>query len=237
MVNPQVELVPWVHDLSFEAHAEVVDYIKQLPKNSVLCVEANQKDFGLPPTNALIEIIHECGKLNIKLVPIESFPLITRHRKVSSNSHYGETTHLDEYYSAKESKLCSQREKAFVRNIKSILYTLKKPKLVVLVGAGHIKGLVRELANEKISSKINLAPFKERDLIIKIIRTGHSSAKEVSTKLSKEANQARLEREKLLNIASRRDRFDAAIVLQNKVNQRESIAKKRIKLKKTRLRR
>ncbi len=34
-----IELIPWIHDSESQAHEDVVNYIKAIPKNSALCIE------------------------------------------------------------------------------------------------------------------------------------------------------------------------------------------------------
>ncbi|MFA5930997.1 MAG: hypothetical protein WC821_01660 [archaeon] len=245
MVNAKVELVPWVHELGMEAHAEVINYIKTLPKNSVLCVEATQKDLAFNPNegefNALWDVVHECEKLNIKLIPIESPAVVERYHLNLLKNYYpaerqslNDKSSLDESVYLKISKIRALREKAFVNNIRSALYTLKEPKLIVLVGASHINGVAEGLANQKISSNITLAPFKQKRLMLKILDHTHNL-------FTKNSSFQRLDKvnklKRIMEVMTKRVEPIERSALIKKIIRRQYTAKKRIKTKLTRLRR
>ena len=225
MSAARVEVVPWVHDLVFEAHGEMVKFVKTLPRNSTVCIESTLADLEEGKKihlDALREVIHECEKLGIKLVPIESPALRRLHSEKYLRSPYGLTPGIDEYTAAKEAESNARREGAFVRNIKAALSTSKQPTLIVLAGASHANGIVRGLAKEKIRARINLSPFRQREIFTKILRTGPSTfAKEASTGITGKANKARLERKRLMDALWRRDQYAERGIVCRKINERK----------------
>lgn len=167
MKRTEVELIPWTHAIDHGIHGDAINYIKTIPKNSFIVVEAtakyiefmNKLVYKAPSEQfkldwqgwAYVELVHECKKRNITVIPIESLvPRISREREIQG---------------IMITKKDVKREKAFARNIQTLLKRFNVRKLYALTGAGHTPALKLELKRLKIKAKINtifVKSFKER---------------------------------------------------------------------------
>jgi hypothetical protein len=128
-IGAKIELVPWVHEVAFQAHRDTINYLGGLPKNTSIAMELTMSQFvlygklmdmlvgrkpsktvggrrekkemekftristayGSKPADpvrlasslgdshwAWLETLYTCGKINAKIVPIDSNPLAER---------------------------------------------------------------------------------------------------------------------------------------------------------------
>ncbi|MDO8427762.1 MAG: hypothetical protein Q7S92_00960 [Candidatus Diapherotrites archaeon] len=170
----EIEIIPWEHSFNKQAHADVVSYVKSLPKNSVLALEINPQELAttqkymdaltsvrgqatLPLANtvqlALAELLLECSKKNIQIVPIRSIAS-SRSSKLKETK-LGPLVHTVDLFP----------DHAFVRELKAALHKFKQKRLVVVVGFGHA-GMVQGLLQlQGVSSRIHFEHFSNPDLM------------------------------------------------------------------------
>ena len=170
----EVELIPWAHRISSTVHGELIDYIKKVPKNSIIALEISQKLLDKIPdfldieqledmALSLVELVLECKKRGIKILPLESIvsdavgDRILRKRFV--NKILRLTEEEDVIGVIKENAF---REINFARRISSIIKNFPQSKLIVITGYGHTKSVQTELKKLGINSKINATYSKEK---------------------------------------------------------------------------
>jgi len=175
----QVELLPWWHFIGYQAHRDLVEYVKKLPKNSVIALEAIYTDiirlsramdilarktprsadltkeeiialFLSESCWAYIELLQACRARNHKIVPIDLGFGGRRTPKIS------------EEYSVKHAKAARFADQHFADTISTLLSTLKQKKLFVVVGAAHVLNLQRELKSRQLHSFINYSMLEEK---------------------------------------------------------------------------
>lgn len=169
----EVEVVPWLHNIGVNAHESVIEFIRSLPRNSTLCMETTEKELmkitrhprralddivnrrGKHMSNplAFFEVVHECMKRNIQIVPLES-PIL-RAKALKAPKEMSKDSILE------GARISIGRDNAFARATKTQLSTFKGEKLPALVALGHAAGVDQELNNLGIKSRINTTIFSQ----------------------------------------------------------------------------
>ncbi len=172
---PQVRIIPWVHKVDYPLHADVVEHIRSLPKESSLAIELTEGDRiyherflnnlkiedaeTLPkPTLAMLEIMHECQMRGIKLIPIDSRASYNRRTKIP----YGVVGSRGEDIWPGFGKGMDYTDEVFADRLKKLLLNHKCPVLPVLVGFSHTLGLRDNLSSQEVQAHIDTSIFKDK---------------------------------------------------------------------------
>lgn len=181
----EIELIPWAHRISSSVHGELIDYIKKLPKNSVMALETSEKflreiskpnfldnieEWGALSLSA-VELIMECKKRGIKIIPLESPIADTAgHRLIKKRGSFAYAEPLLLHQAARVLTIGIEdtilREKSFARQIATISKTCHQPKLFVVTGYGYTKGIKLELKKLGIDARINVSYTKQTSNLI-----------------------------------------------------------------------
>ena len=179
----EVELIPWSHYIETESHRQVIEYIKKMPKNSVIAlettdlrlhylakiIEKTKKErwptFYPAITNknrssgSFIDVLVEAQKRNISIKPIEALQYRLKYSKLL---RLREEEHRAQLLSKKAldvekalDKIDFLREKHYANQIQTILKKFNRGELFVLTGGEHANSLQRELKKLGIKSNIN----------------------------------------------------------------------------------
>lgn len=148
----EVELIPWYHDFVSWYHGKVIDFIKSLPKNSVIAMELTPKmqfpeERNFIAVGSVEEALHECRKRNLRILPIE-VPAAKR-RKVSPKNEKGQLEWL------------RRREQKMIEQIRMHLQKFKGSKFYVVSGSGHAAALQKGLEEHGIKTRVNTDIFGE----------------------------------------------------------------------------
>ena len=193
----QVELLPWVHDVRFQAHKDLVEYVKKLPKNSVIALEITYRTIirisramdilaGKAPrsanlTKGEIKAVGDVFLSNAGWMFMELLQACRarNHKIVPIDLGFGgkRQPEFSEEYSVKHAKATRFADQHFADTISTLLSTfkqklstLKQKKLFVVVGAAHVLNLQRELKSRQLHSFINDSMLEEKLLVRKFMR-------------------------------------------------------------------
>ncbi|MFH1391098.1 MAG: hypothetical protein ABIH20_02185 [Candidatus Diapherotrites archaeon] len=198
--NIIVELIPWMHYFPTLAHEDVVKHVKRLPKNSTIAIELPQAhaelvnlaissfrgekrgldrlSVGLDELRkvlpddfwAVMEVLTQCKKRNIKVIPIESKALFDKVHSIDierprNHPELKATIDVD-----------VKREKFFVNEIIKLLNSSRKSgvvhtRLYVLSGAAHCSPMRRMLLERGYNAELNTSIFTKQSQIERGIRT------------------------------------------------------------------
>lgn len=125
---------------------------------------------------ATLEIVHECWKKNITIIPIET-PLTARQGQKAILGVIGGLGAPEG--EVKMPKGVFGRERGFVRQIQTTLRKFKGKKLPVLMGPAHSLTVKRELENSGINATINTQIFTKKRKMEKIVNRGGKLAEAV----------------------------------------------------------
>lgn len=221
----EVEVVPWFHQAGLKAHEEVVfNFIRKLPKNSELALEISPdnltgyssilKQFAYnefwSDANkevwegigfddwAIFEILHECEKRNIKVIPVETTVARKKYAKRLDLASYGRD--------ALEADLF--KEKTYVRNLLSALKGLRRKQIPLIVGSAHAESVVRELNDVGLNAKIKIDIFSKKHKMKKILGLISSAREAALENKGKLANRFWNEVIKTTNKDFRAERYE-----------------------------
>ncbi len=191
MLKAKIVLVPWSHDISIRDQAKVVKFLRRIPKNSFIALEITPRRLGdyirkmgktrkaSPPIHpsihpfdaAWLEVILECEKRNVKIVPLESEASIRLMSKYRGSA-------IPPYHSLGEIRHSMRREQTMAENIVAALPRKRIKRLFVLTGTYHTEGVAFELRRMSYSPRIvtgifgNPARLKE---YFKIVRASKNA--------------------------------------------------------------
>jgi len=179
-----VELIPEHHDIKSLAHEDVINYVKRgIPKNSFLALEISpgwlkviryamnpkmhtgtaidfyplSKSFKDNPfMQSTIELLHECEKRNITIIPIETVVSVELARRSYGKKGIGTKLEAD-----------AKRSETMANQLASALYKFRGRKLYALTGAYHTEGIALRLRRMGINATIQTKIFKQREKKIK----------------------------------------------------------------------
>lgn len=184
-----IDLIPWVHNSLSLYHHKVARYIKnKIPKNSYLALEITQKrldfynkvlrkimrsplgfdqDYFITKNNhdqafAYIDILNECYKKNINIIPIESKMVLKSHYnytyKYNAKKYFGVIHEDDEkIHEIKEEEFRKMREESMAKTIsQTLIHNPKIKHLYVLTGANHTGFLQKKLQELEFPRKLNV---------------------------------------------------------------------------------
>ncbi|MBI2530447.1 MAG: hypothetical protein HYW05_04875 [Candidatus Diapherotrites archaeon] len=179
MDKADVELIPWVHNFDTSAHEDVVNYVRGLPKNSHLATEITPERLSyynrllsvitgsvrkiLPDVLAALEIMHECKKRNITIIPLETPVSREIIIKTYENKSSRYSTELANKF----------RDQTFARILETTLKKFKGQKLPVLLGLQHVAlgEILNELRKRGINARVNTTIFTyKKEILEKINR-------------------------------------------------------------------
>jgi len=174
----EVEIIPWSHAFGLKTHAEVVAYVKSLPKNSFVAIEATQEmldklsvinynsisklNIGM---QSLLELVIVCRTRNIAMIPIERR---TSDVIMNTNRRYKLDPKEFQIKSAQAIKVRDQLLSSRIAN-----YLTKNPKvrkLFVLTGGVHAAAIATDLEYSGFNSKINYSMFSDPNNVAKFVR-------------------------------------------------------------------
>jgi hypothetical protein len=182
-----VELIPWRHHVAQQMHADVLAYLKELPRNSSIGLEitpealeranANTEAIkpGLlqPPSFfAMMELLAVCKSRNIRVVPLETQTLFKSHGRVQKKHSAYFSTVQDKLDVAKEQELINAekaRERGSVRRIREVLPKIKRKPFVVIIGAFHTQPIQEQLRSVGISSNVNTRFTTDKAILKKMM--------------------------------------------------------------------
>ncbi|GEM_PF-6749708 len=172
-----VEIIPWLHELGSKAHEVSINYLENLPKNSVVAVEWSAREqakaqkildeiqakrdpdsfFKLESHSmALLDALHTSQARNFLLKPVRS-----RTGELAIKKYVRELVPPVTVGKVVKQELASIRlEEGFSSGIAAIAGSKKKPlKITALVGVGHVAGLARLLQERGIKAIIKTSLF------------------------------------------------------------------------------
>lgn len=180
-MKKQVTLIPWVHHVKSDRHAQVLDTIRQMPPNSALALEITRKELeyvvtfissatinfqGLSTLKHLLEnhfhikyanlqIIEACINRRIKIIPIEDETLQGFAVSILNNSQLSENER-----DIKFQQINYAREVHFIQELQRLLNS--REQIFVLTGAYHTMPLYNGLKDE-FNININPAMFNSKE--------------------------------------------------------------------------
>ncbi|MBU2099700.1 hypothetical protein KKG83_01315 [Candidatus Micrarchaeota archaeon] len=178
LAGKEVEIVPWAHSIEESHHVQVVNYIKHLPRNSFLALELTSKALSkylsalnsrklleqllqgktfprvpAPVNSAFLDVILECAKRDISLVPIESSVRYKLSRRLRRRRYMTEFEKL------------AVRDSAMSELSVTALKNKKIKKLYLVTGTGHVAGIQYNLSKADVKCKIKTDIFSHKDSI------------------------------------------------------------------------
>ena len=194
----RVELLPWLHDVRFQVHKDLVEYVKELPKNSVIALEIRYARIirisrvmdilaGKTPRSANltkreIEAVGDVFLSNVGLALLELLQACrTRnHKIVPIDLGFGgeREPEISGEYSEKHAKAMQLADQHFANTISTLFSTLKQKKLFVVVGVNHVLNLQRELKSKQLPVAVNDAMLTEKRHLRKVMRLGAAMRRE-----------------------------------------------------------
>lgn len=178
-----LELLPWFHQYTLESHKMILEYIRSLPRGSALIMEIDEpqqlefekymsdpesyKIDHLPESDfernkklwklAGYELYLECLKRGIKVIRIEESTV----RRMTSN--IGENAKSWDEIKQVE-KFLSKRDNVMARRIMEAIKAHKNNKFYILVGQGHIEGIIKNIVNLRIPNT-EIRAYFNREII------------------------------------------------------------------------
>ncbi len=182
----EVELLPWVHVRRCLAHKNLIDYIRTIPKDSLLALEVNpQRLERLMAGKRLVEksaykhylrltvsksyrhvydmelawkeLLHECRRRNIRIIPISTPDLDKMQTRAQRKGDV--KIEVESYIKA---------EKNYLREIETTAQK-SRGKIYVVTGLGHSPPLDSGLEQRRIKSRIQTEIFAEKEKIEQLI--------------------------------------------------------------------
>jgi hypothetical protein len=176
----EVELIPWRHDVNLQAHQDLIQAVRNLPRNSILLLEITQnqidefnsylanhrEDLNLSQYRqdlrdsrfAVYEIYLECLRRGIKVIPIEE-SVYRRRLEKQMNA-------VDDWYDVSFSNF--KREEIMTRRIIEASKMYAGQKISVICGARHIPKLAnrfRLIQNIKLTMKPEFTKIVQESLV------------------------------------------------------------------------
>ncbi|MCR4335230.1 MAG: hypothetical protein NUV57_01700 [archaeon] len=152
-----VELLPWIHHAGYPNHQDILEYIKKIPKNSVLALEIKpnyydrlRHDYYYSPKGAhlaLMQVIAECEKRNIEIVPLE---------RAASRKYHPDKINADPLLDFLGN---FEADRKFAEAILQAGRIRKKPIIYALTGLAHSNGIAEHLKNNGVTAKVNTEIF------------------------------------------------------------------------------
>lgn len=176
----EVELIPWIHHVESATHIDVIKYIQSLPRNSVLgAMELSLEEYeilkgmsvrevlnarvsdsrAISPLLSLVELLHECRKRNIQIVPLEG-SLIKNIIDGANNARE---------FSQLALKVSPHKEKTAATQIKIALQYFKGRKFPAVIPTAHVLAVKTALEKIGIAANVNTKIFRDKQVVERII--------------------------------------------------------------------
>ncbi len=151
---PEIEILPWIHDINLNSQAQAITYIKNLPKNSIILMEIDDshingfndipnflKAKGIDTSiAAVLEVYLECQKRNIVVLPLDNANIIKKIFDIRDR---------EKLSGAKEAEFTrgfnAIREQVMLSRILSALKLHPKKNISVLIGGEHHERIYKAL--------------------------------------------------------------------------------------------
>lgn len=175
----KVIMIPWQHAFDSSAHADIVKFIRSLPKNSIIALEINEQELhraqkfasfmderlGVPEnvvSAASVEIVFECEKRNIQIVPLQTRVLIRNYeRELARGMLFGSFSDV--------SKTDLMFERDVVRFVSTILKKTNKSEVYVFTGLAHTIPIFDKLKSLGINAEVRTSFFRKRKMVERFI--------------------------------------------------------------------
>lgn len=179
-----VGLLPWLHNINYESHQELLDYISTLPNKSTILLECDFKEIDIiesilsflefdspeglveyfktkPRVAAMLDLYLKCKEKGIRIIPLESRSHVNFSRKK-------DILRREEFEKVIAADL--MRERNIFQKIYD--YSINHPgKLYVVTGAMHTPYISRYLNHYGINAK---QVDYSKDELIKTIQEYHN---------------------------------------------------------------
>lgn len=176
----QVLFLDLFNILSGKRSQRIYDFITKKDKRvpfKKMTPKKVKRDMGVSGW-AYLEVLHECRKKNIAVIPIETLVSYAKS-EVSGTA------------TKKEFAMSLFREKTFARQIKTTLMKFKGERLLVLTGLGHSLSLQRELTKIGVRTTLNIEIFTQRELVTKALKIDEAKSKAIAAGRKKEGLKLR----------------------------------------------